>query len=116
MKKARKGKQVKAVIDTNVLVSGLFAESGAVAELMELWFDERFELVTSEAILAELYRVLHKPAIQEHFGPTEHDIDEYIETLREKAIIASDLYDTGRIKRDAADNKFLAGAMEAEAD
>jgi uncharacterized protein len=116
VKTARKGKPVRAVVDTNVLVSGLFAEAGAIAELMELWIDERFELVTSEDILSELYRVLHKPTIQDHFKPSEDDIDGYIENLREKAIVTSDLYDASRIKKDAADNKFLACAMEVGAD
>jgi len=51
----KREKPVKAVIDTNVLVSGLFAETGSVAALMELWIDEQFELVTSEEILSELY-------------------------------------------------------------
>ena len=116
MKKNGKEKPVKAVVDTNVLVSGMFAEAGAVAELMELWYDERFELVTSEKILSELYRVLHKPTIQSHFKPSEDDIREYIETFREKAIITPDLYQTDRITKDPTDNKFLACALEAKAD
>ena len=65
---------VRAVIDTNILISGLFAESGAIAELMELWLDGRFELVTSEKILSELYRVFHKPTIQKHFNPSEDEL------------------------------------------
>jgi uncharacterized protein len=116
VKTERKEKPVRAVIDTNVLVSGLFAEAGAVAELMELWVEERFELVTSEEILSELYRVLHKPTIQEHFKPSEDDIIEYIKNLREKAIITSGRYRTGRIKKDPTDDKFLACALEAAAD
>ncbi len=116
MKKNEREKPVKAVIDTNVLVSGLFAESGTVAELMGLWFDGRFELVTSEEILSELYRVLHKPTIQEHFKPSEDDIVEYLDTIREKAIITPDIYQTDRIKKDTTDNKFLACALEAKAD
>jgi uncharacterized protein len=116
VKAERKGKRVKAVIDTNVLVSGLFAEAGAVAELIALSVEERFELVTSEEILSELHRVLHKPTIREHFKPSEDDIIEYIKILREKAIITADRYRTGRIKKDATDDKFLACALEAVAD
>mgnify|MGYP001612456140 FL=1 len=116
MKINEKEKPVKAVVDTNVLVSGLFAESGSVAELMDLWIEGRFELVTSEEILSELYRVLHKPTIQEHFKPSEDDIIEYIETLREKSIITPNLYQTDRIRKDPTDNKFLACAFEVKAD
>lgn len=73
-----RGKPVKAVIDTNVLVSGLFAGSGSVSELMELWYDRQFDLITSEEILSELYHVFHKPSVQKHFKPSKKDINEYL--------------------------------------
>jgi putative PIN family toxin of toxin-antitoxin system len=111
----RKG-PIKAVIDTNVLVSGLFAESGSIAEMMDLWIDERFELVTSEKILSELYRVLHKSTIQEHFKPSEEDIIEYLDTLREKATITPGLYQTDKLQKDPTDNMVLACGLEAKAD
>jgi hypothetical protein len=116
VKRDKRERPVKAVIDTNVLVSGLFAESGSIAELMELWVDERFELVTSEEILSELYRVLHKPTIQEHFNPSEDDIIEYLDIIREKATIAPGLYQTDKLKKDPTDNIFLACALEAKAE
>ncbi|MGZ3607226.1 MAG: putative toxin-antitoxin system toxin component, PIN family [Syntrophales bacterium] len=116
MKRRAGKKSLKAVIDTNVLVSGLFAESGTISELTELRADERFLLVTSEEILEELYRVLHKPAVQKHFKPTENEIIEFIELIREKAVITPNLYKTDIIKSDPADNKFLAAASEAKAD
>jgi len=74
------------------------------------------ELVTSEKILSELYRVLHKPTIQEHFKPSEEDIIEYLDTLREKAAIIPGPYQTDRLQKDPTDNIFLACAMEAKAD
>ena len=83
---------------------------------MELWINGRFELVTSDEILNELYRVFHKPTIQKHFHPSEDDIEEYLEAIKEKAIITPDLYQTSRIKKDPTDNKFLACAIEAKAD
>ena len=67
---------------------------------MELWADERFLLVTSEEILEELYRVLHKPAVQKHFKPTENEIIEFVELIREKAVITPNLYRTDIIKSD----------------
>lgn len=97
-------------------MSGLFAESGSIAELMGLWLDGRFELVTAEEILSELYRVLHKPTIQKHFNPSEEEITEYLELIREKAIMTPALYQTSRIKKDPTDNKFLAAAVEGKAD
>jgi hypothetical protein len=115
--KRNKGKRlIRAVIDTNILISGLFTATGTIADLMELWIKGKFELVTSHKILDELYRVLHKRTIQKHFNPSEDEIEEYVEVIKEKAIITPDLYQTGRIKKDPTDNKLLACAMEAKAD
>jgi putative PIN family toxin of toxin-antitoxin system len=109
-------KSLKAVIDTNILVSGLFAGSGTIFELMELWADGRFELVTSDEILDELYRVLHKPTIRKHFKPAETDIAAFVELVRERAVITPNLYKTDVITSDPTDNKFLVAALEANAD
>jgi len=112
----KNAKPVKAVIDTNVMVSGLFAESGTIAEVMELWVDGRFELIVSEEILSELHRVLHKPSIKKHFNPTEEEIEEFLEVIRERAVMTPNLYRTDRIKDDPTDNKFLEAAVEGKAD
>lgn len=114
--KRKEKRPLRAVIDTNVLVSGLFSESGSIAELMDLWTDEAFELVTSEEIIEELYRTLHKPSVQKHFEPTEEEINDYIEVIRERAVMTPGLHTTDRIKDDPTDNKFLSAAMEAKAD
>ncbi len=60
--------------------------------------------------------VLHKPTIQEHFKPSEDDIIEYLDTIREKAAIVPGLYQTDRLKKDPTDNIFLSCALEAKAD
>ena len=97
-------------------MSGLFAESGTIAEVMELWVDGKFELIVSGEILAELHRVLHKPSIKKHFNPTEEEIEEFLEVIRERAVMTPNLYRTDRIKDDPTDNKFLEAAVEGKAD
>lgn len=114
--KRKEKRPLRAVIDTNVLVSGLFSETGSIAELMDLWINEVFELVTSEDILEELYRTLHKPSVQKHFEPTEEEINDYIEVIRERAILTPGLHKTDRVKDDPTDNKFLSAATETKAD
>lgn len=114
--KRKEKRPLRAVIDTNILVSGLFSESGSIAELMDLWTDGVFELVTSEEIIEELYRTLHKPSVQKHFKPTEDEIIDYIEVIRDRAILTPGLHKTDRIRDDPTDNKFLSAAIEAKAD
>mgnify|MGYP000926768177 CR=1 FL=1 len=54
---------MKAVLDTNVIVSGLISPPGPPGQLLEIWLDGRLDLVTSEALLAELERVVRRPRV-----------------------------------------------------
>jgi putative PIN family toxin of toxin-antitoxin system len=47
---------VRVVLDTNVLISGVFF-AGAPSEILKAWSDDRFELVLSEEIIEEYQRV-----------------------------------------------------------
>ncbi len=113
----KKKKQVRAVIDTNLFVSGLFANKGYTYDLQELWVKGAFELAVSENILKEVKATLLKPYIQERLFSYQGEEEEVIALIREKAfIVTEDRYETDRIKSDHTDNKFLACALEAEAD
>jgi putative PIN family toxin of toxin-antitoxin system len=107
---------MKAVIDTNVMVSVAFAQGGLAGELREMIADGLFTPVTSKEIVAELYRVLHYPHILKRFGPSEDDIHEFIGMILEKFSLTKGLYSLHKIKEDPKDDMFLACAMEADAD
>lgn len=108
--------KLKAVIDTNVFVSGLFGKDSLSAKLQDLWINEEFELVTSIEILKEVSRVLQYPRIKDRFKPKDETIRRFFRLVFRKAIITKDLYATDRITDDPSDNKFLACALEAKAD
>ena len=108
--------KLKAVIDTNVFVSGLFGKDSLSARLQDRWINEEFELVTSIEILKEVSRVLQYPKIKNHFKPKDETIRRFFRLVFRKAIITKDLYATDRITDDPSDNKFLACALEAKAD
>ena len=67
---------IRAVLDTNTIVSG-FGWGGPPAAVLDAALDGRFELVTSPALLDELHRVLSYPKLQAVIG----DSDELIELL-----------------------------------
>jgi hypothetical protein len=54
---------VRAVVDANVWVSGVLARTSAPARLVDHFLGGRFELVTSEPLLAEVTEVLARPHI-----------------------------------------------------
>ena len=113
----KKKEQIRAVIDTNLFVSGLFVDRGATFQLQELWVKGAFELAVSEEILREVRNTLLKPAIEERLCFDREGLNEVIGLIREKAfIVTDDLYKTDKIKKDASDNKFLGCGLETKAD
>lgn len=112
-----KKKTPRAVIDTNLFVSGLFAQKGYTFELQELWITKAFELAVSEQILKEIRATLQKPYLHKELFIYKNEEEEIINLIKEKAfIITKDRYKTDKIKKDQTDNKFLACALEAKAD
>ena len=108
--------KLRAVVDTNLFISGLFGKDTLSSTLQDLWVSREFELATSIGILREVSRVLQYPRIRERFQPREENIRRFFKLIFRKAIITKDLYSTDRITDDPSDNIFLACAMEAKAD
>jgi uncharacterized protein len=109
-------RKLRAVIDTNLFVSGLFARDALSAQLQDLWINQEFELITSLEILKEVSRVFAYPRIKERFKPKEENIRRFFRLIFRKAIISKDIYHTDKIVDDPTDNKFLACALEKKAD
>jgi uncharacterized protein len=107
---------LRAVLDTNVLLSGLFGQGTLTATIYTLWVFRAFTLVTSREILREVAYVLHLPDIQRRFQPREATIHRFFRLVFRKAILTQDLYSTDRLTIDPTDNKFLAAALEGHAD
>ena len=109
-------RKLKAVIDTNLFISGLFARDSLSAQLQDLWINQDFELVTSIEIIKEISRVLNYPRIKEHFKPKEDNIRRFFRLIFRKDLISKDIYHTDKIADDPTDNKFLACALGKKAD
>lgn len=108
--------KLRAVVDTNLFVSGLFGKDTLSADLQDLWINREFELATSIEILKEVSRVLQYPRIKQKFHPKDETIRRFFSLVFRKAIITKGLYQTDKITDDPSDNIFLACALEARAD
>ena len=106
----------RAVIDTNLFISGLFARDSLSARLQDLWINREFELVTSIEIVKEISLMLSYPRIQKRFKPTKENIRRFFRLIFRKTVISKDIYQTDKIVDDPTDNKFLACALEKKAD
>jgi hypothetical protein len=98
---------LRAVVDTNLFVRGLL-KGPVTLPLIEAWKAERFKLVTSEKLLAELFEVLARPKFRRYF--TREDVEELGELIYERAeMVEPTIHVT--LCRDPKDNIFLDVAI-----
>lgn len=107
---------LRVVLDTNVYISGTILARGVPFEILEAWRNHQYILVTSEAIIAEIERVLRYPRIRDRYRITETDIARLITSLRADALIVPDCNIANGICSDPDDDKFLSCAAIAQAD
>lgn len=101
----------RIVLDTNVLVSALLSPNGPPARLLAAVKDGDVTLITSEAQLQELHRVLYR--LNAQVRPDE--AESLVDGLRAVGVIATDLPDVDD-SPDPDDNQILATAIAGGAD
>ena len=65
--------RVRAVVDTNVLVSGVISR-GALHRVLLAWLRGAFQLVASQALYDEIEAVLHRPRIRERYRISDAEV------------------------------------------
>ena len=104
----------RAVLDTNVVVSGLISPKGPPAAILRALRSKRFILVSSPPINEEIIEVLNRPYIRDRYGLGDRIFDVSF-ILWELAELVIDLPDV-RVSSDPDDDKFLATADTGRAD
>ena len=101
---------MRAVLDTNVLVSALFF-AGLPGRILTAWIDERFEILASVEILEEYRRVVVR--LQRQFPSVEAPV------LLDLVIRNCHLVEPARVPTSACEDpndlKFLACALAGHA-
>lgn len=100
---------MRVVLDTNVLVSGVFF-SGKPRRILEAWKNRQIEIVASLEILEEYRRVGERLGNQ--FEGVS--LDPFITLLATNALIVPLRHLTEAVVSDADDDKFFACALAAE--
>jgi putative PIN family toxin of toxin-antitoxin system len=101
---------VRVVLDTNVLVSGIFF-GGLPGRLLDAWADGRLELVLSPAILDEYLRVCER--IAESRPALEYE--SVLTAIAGHGVLVADPTWDEPITVDPADDKFILCARSADA-
>jgi putative PIN family toxin of toxin-antitoxin system len=101
---------MKIVLDTNVLISGIFF-SGPPSTILHAWHSRKLQLCVSEEILEEYLDVAERLASR-YAGIEYEGILELI-VQNSELVQAPDLPD--RVSKDPDDDKFLACALASNA-
>lgn len=104
---------MRAVLDPNVLISGLLGPAGASARLLVRWLAGDFELIVSEHLLAELARALAYPKLRSRITPDE--ARSFVQILNQSATTWPDSRGGSKQSRDPGDDYLLALAASSAA-
>ncbi len=102
---------MKAVIDTNVFISGIFW-AGSSHKVLALWKEQKFSLVSSLGTIAELVKVLKdfKIRLQDEM------IKELVDLIVTNSILVEPKEKIYIVKDDPTDNIFVETAVAGNAD
>jgi len=106
---------LKAVLDTNVLISALLSESGVPDQVLRR-AGLSYQLFISDEILEEVEKVLRRPRIRRRGQLTEDKIREFLTTLQAVADIVRNPPSLQVIEDDPDDNIVLGCAIGAQTD
>ena len=106
---------IRAVIDTNTLVSGLISPQGVPAQIIGHWQAGNFLLITSPTLLAELRRVLEYPRVAARLGWSEPERARFLNSLTTLALVTPGSLQLPGVTRDPHDDAVVVCAVEGRA-
>jgi putative PIN family toxin of toxin-antitoxin system len=105
---------MRAVLDTNVIVSATLIRGGNEDRVLRAWLRGAVELVLSPEILEEIGRVLTYDKLRRSRWMTEAEVVLLLDTLAQEGVVVPGTPGV-RASRDPEDDKFLAAAVQAHA-
>jgi len=110
-------KDLRVVLDTNILVSGLFGiKNSPSSQILKAIRSQKIILVTSPPILKEVGEVINREKIVRLTKMNKNERKDFIDELIKRSDVTKGRQLSQIIGRDARDDKFLACAYEAKAD
>jgi len=103
---------LKAVYDTNIIVSAALHKGRLPASLLSLALEGKVRLFVSKELLREYEGILKRPK----FKLDGEEIEDLMNLIKKKSIKVKPTKRLTTINKDPADNRILECALEAEAD
>ncbi|MBI4248049.1 MAG: putative toxin-antitoxin system toxin component, PIN family [Elusimicrobia bacterium] len=108
---------MKAVLDCNVIVSGLIRPDRPPAQIVNAFIEGRFEAVLSPAILEEYRRILHARKVRRYIPLSPGGIEALLTGLALAAFWVEDQsLPAPIVVQDPSDDIYLMAAAEGQAD
>jgi putative PIN family toxin of toxin-antitoxin system len=107
---------VRAVLDTNVLVSGLISEHGPPCQIIDAWLDGRYTLITSPYQVEEVNHVLSYPQIAGRIRLEGAELDLLLAAILSEAELVPGHLQLPGVTRDPKDDPIVACACEGKVD
>lgn len=106
---------VRVVLDANVYVSAAVRTEGPPGQIVARFLrGEAFEIVMSKAIVEEVLRALTYPRVRKYIR-TGLDPELWFEDIVVLSHLVAGDYQIARASRDPDDDKYLAAAIEGQA-
>lgn len=108
---------IRVVVDTNVLISGLFGiKNSPSTSVLKAIRSQQIILVTSPVILEEVAEVINREKVIKRTKMSPKDRTDFIAKLIERSDVTAGVQFSQPVSRDIKDDKFLACAVEAKVD
>jgi putative PIN family toxin of toxin-antitoxin system len=110
---------IRAVLDTNVIVSAILAPKGAPATILRMGLEGAYMLLLSPHILDEARRVVRYPKIiklLKRHGISLQEVDDLVDKIAKTSLVTAGALVLRVIEEDPKDDMILACAVEEEAD
>ena len=107
---------VRAVLDTNVIISGLLSEHSPPRWLVDAWLDGRYILVTSLYQVEELSHVLTYPRVAGRVRLSDAEVNLILAALLSQSQVVPGVLQLPGVTRDPKDDPLVACAVEGAAE
>ncbi|HET8631909.1 MAG TPA: putative toxin-antitoxin system toxin component, PIN family [Thermomicrobiales bacterium] len=105
-----------AVVDTNLLVSGLLRPEGQPRRLLRAWHERAFTLLVSPTLVAEYRRVLARPRLRVRYGLDPAAAAALLDQIERRGALVAPREPLPVAVRDPKDDMVLAAALGGPAD
>lgn len=107
---------LRAVLDTNVLVSALIRPAGAPGQILSELIEKRsFVLVLSPALLLELRGCMEYPKVRKYVRAGKQALDRWVTSLQLVADLVEPTVLVRVVPEDPDDDRLLSAAIEGRA-